>query len=566
VKTVFKILSIDMNRAILNKLIRYGIDINNSSNNSNHSNRLVENTVEFIIKIITDIDWTRYKTKSKILENNEASEKSILCYVVLNKAKIPTIKKIAGIKKRVDTEEYLGLEVLQSTIIDFLGDNNARKIGVNATNNKPILVYGLGLAGISSSCFHLCDLGIAEQRVIVSFKRKKLAAKYPASEIEKVLLQLVYQAVSSWSDARRDGKFLLHFGVLARIWLSSEYQEIIQNTRFTYDSLNVLEPCSDLDGLQDMLAAAEQELQELGINSEFLRDKLKKKKLEHKFNSAAQDKLRASTKKNNTNKVHFPEIPLYAKKIANDIMVWIRPSDRFDIYAYIDWSDLSQVTPSNPVKWHSYGVLKVRRVKNIPVIEFRVPNNHRNFASNYKLQDGKHTATHYISMALSQWSLRANDLVMLTRAEFQGKELKERPLYCKELCKYLGLHLKPKEMDGNVYIQIVKDERECKATNDFKAQNPSLKNVAHNVYARTTVKVVKSAALDKVDNTEKIKERIIDEVSKEVAKLLHPGIGDSEVMLPDGKWLKPKYQFIKGVKRISGYYLVKRETVNTWHS
>lgn len=164
--------------------------------------------------------------------------------VVKNKVKIPTTKKVDGIEKVIDTEEYLGIEVVQSDIISFLGDINAKKIGVNAQNNKPILIYGIGLAGISSTRFHLCDIGIAEQRVLVSFKRKKLATKYPAAAIEAIMPELVYEACSSWQEAIMYGKFPLHFGVLSRVLMSQEYQSVIRKTRFTYDSLNVLEPCS----------------------------------------------------------------------------------------------------------------------------------------------------------------------------------------------------------------------------------------------------------------------------------------------------------------------------------
>ena len=85
----------------------------------------------------------------------------------------------------------------------------------------------------------------AQQRVLVSFKRKKLASKYPAARIEQAMSSLVYEAVSNWTDAIIFGKFPLHFGVLSRILLSKEYQEIIQKTRFTYDSLNVLDQVSN---------------------------------------------------------------------------------------------------------------------------------------------------------------------------------------------------------------------------------------------------------------------------------------------------------------------------------
>jgi hypothetical protein len=56
---------------------------------------------------------------------------------------------------------------------------------------------------------------------------------------------LVYKAVSSWADAIIAWNFTLDFGELARILLSQEYQQIIQNARFNYDSINVLEPCSN---------------------------------------------------------------------------------------------------------------------------------------------------------------------------------------------------------------------------------------------------------------------------------------------------------------------------------
>lgn len=161
------------------------------------------------------------------------------------KVKIPTIKKQDGIEKVIDSEENLGIEVIQSDIISFLGDNNAKKIGVATANNQSILVYGIGLAGVQASRFHLCDVGMAQQRVLVSFKRKKLASKYPAAQIEKAMSGLVYEAVSNWADAIIFGKFPLHFGVLSRILLSKEYQEIIQKTRFTYDSLNVLDQVSN---------------------------------------------------------------------------------------------------------------------------------------------------------------------------------------------------------------------------------------------------------------------------------------------------------------------------------
>jgi hypothetical protein len=43
---------------------------------------------------------------------------------------------------------------------------------------------------------------------------------------------LVYKAVSSWADAIIAWNFTLDFGELARILLSQEYQQIIQNARF----------------------------------------------------------------------------------------------------------------------------------------------------------------------------------------------------------------------------------------------------------------------------------------------------------------------------------------------
>lgn len=170
VKAVCKLLSIDMNIAILKKLIQDAIHINNGSNNSIQSNIFIEATINLAIEIIAGIDWTRDKTKSKVRErdNNYASEQSIDFYLVPSKAKIPTIKKIGGVEKLVDIEEYLGFEAMESTIIDWLGDKNARKIGVTASNNSVVKIYGLGLAGISSTRFHLCDIGMAEQRVIVS--------------------------------------------------------------------------------------------------------------------------------------------------------------------------------------------------------------------------------------------------------------------------------------------------------------------------------------------------------------------------------------------------------------
>ncbi len=71
VKVVCKILSIDMNVCILDKLIRYAIEINNSSSSN-------ENTINLIIKIIAGIDWTRDKIQPGIIRNNEALEESPL--------------------------------------------------------------------------------------------------------------------------------------------------------------------------------------------------------------------------------------------------------------------------------------------------------------------------------------------------------------------------------------------------------------------------------------------------------------------------------------------------------
>lgn len=268
---------------------------------------------------------------------------------------------------------------------------------------------------------------------------------------------------------------------------------------------------------------------------------------------------------NDRKPVHFPDIPLFAKKLVNNIMVRLQPSTQHDLLAYVEWCDLSLVDASNRAKWHPYASLRIRNIKDKKIIEVKALNKHRNFSSDYKLQDGKHTATHYITMAMAEWGLVINYPVMLGKAEFQGKELKERPLYCKELCKYLGLHLKPVDLGNNTFcIELVKDERECKDIQKFKSMNPSLKHIAHNVSARTIVKAVKSAALDKVDSTEKVKEKVINEIDTTLANLLHPGITDKEVMLPDGRWLKPKFTFVKGVKTVNSYLIVKREVINVW--
>jgi hypothetical protein len=66
-------------------------------------------------------------------------------------------------------------------------------------------------------------------------------------------------------------------------------------------------------------------------------------------------------------------------------------------------------------------------------------------------------------MALAQWGISINYPVMLTRIEFEGKELKECPLYDEQLCNYLGVHLKPAQIDGNAYVVLVRDRRGCKA-------------------------------------------------------------------------------------------------------
>jgi hypothetical protein len=193
-----------------------------------------------------------------------------------------------------------------------------------------------------------------------------------------------------------------------------------------------------------------------GKNSDFT------SKLEDKYNSLAQDKLIASTR-NNKKKLPFPEIPLFAKRIVDNIIVRIKPSTQVDILAYIDWCDLNQVIATNKVLWHSYATLKIRIIQEHKVVKCRCPNKQLMFAANYKLQDGKHTAAHYIYMSLVQWGMQPNYPVTLTKAEFEGKELKERPLYGKDICNYLGLHLKPAQIDGNAYVVLVQDKRGCKA-------------------------------------------------------------------------------------------------------
>lgn len=193
-----------------------------------------------------------------------------------------------------------------------------------------------------------------------------------------------------------------------------------------------------------------------GKNSDFT------SKLEDKYNYLPQDKLRVSTK-NNRKKLPFPEIPLFAKRIIDNIIVRIKPSTQVDILAYIDWCDLNQVIATNKVLWHSYATLKIRIIQEHKVVKCRCPNKHYNFAANYKLQDGRHSAIHFIFMALAQWGIKPNYPVMLPRAEFEGKELKECPLYDKQLCNYLGLHLKPAQIDSNAYVVLVQDKRGCKA-------------------------------------------------------------------------------------------------------
>jgi hypothetical protein len=70
VKGVCKILSIHMNRDILNKLIRYAGYINKSLDNKN----CIEFSVNLIIKIIASIDWTKNKPKLKNHEDKEDDE------------------------------------------------------------------------------------------------------------------------------------------------------------------------------------------------------------------------------------------------------------------------------------------------------------------------------------------------------------------------------------------------------------------------------------------------------------------------------------------------------------
>lgn len=103
---------------------------------------------------------------------------------------------------------------------------------------------------------------------------------------------------------------------------------------------------------------------------------------------------------------------------------------------------MSIITPGKSAIWHPYGSVKRKKVKDVAVLYFhvpdKVPNKFYNYAANYKLQDGKHTAIHYVAIALTQWGLRDNDYVVNPiKPQYQSKQLDPRPLYDKELCKYL---------------------------------------------------------------------------------------------------------------------------------
>lgn len=493
---VLNILSIDMNRYILEKLIQYAInyvvlesfELSSSlatastikakiqPNKEDFSNK----TIEKILQLIIDIDWREGK---QFKTNSNYKNRKYKPYV-------SNFNRGDGSSSLSINESYSIISCENSiySVIDKR-QNKSELFKLELNYEKGINCEFLRLTSPSQDFFSQLIWKIINSSNVHWFM---LAVGILASQKIEVDILTVNFIDPPSPLPLSDEKWIDSTNQVIRL-IEEEIEKIPGNSNPT-----------NLGSLQAMLAVAEQELQELGINSKFLIDKLKKNKLEDKCNSVAQDKLRASTKKNNRNQVHFPEIPLFARKERKDIIVTIKPSPiKEDILAYIEWCDLSIITSGKSAIWHPYGSLKRKKVKDVAVLYFhvpdKVPNKYYNYAANYKLQDGKHTAIHYVAMALTQWGLRDNDYVVNPiKPQYQDQQITPRPLYHKELCKYLELHLAPKEIDGHVYIRLVKDNRGCKVINDFKRKNPQLKHIAHNPEVRKVSVAVRSSALGKV--------------------------------------------------------------------
>jgi dephospho-CoA kinase len=518
-KAVCKLLSIDMNRAILNKLIRYAIDINNSTNNSRYSNKFIETTVDSVIEIIADIDWTIDKTKSKILEvKNIASNPEFVSQSGLVQG--ATVYHIPlPIKQKdsiVEIKYNLRVEHQRMKINELLDTRELNFLAIRQSTQE-IPVYSVKIDGQVKPL--LFQLAMVEERVVLTLKNSKLPAKIDATKFQDKILDIAYSlGLNSFSNIARK-QLPFHYAVMHSLLLSQEFLEIPNKTSLEHDKLlttfeplppelvniyyvfayRAVEIIQRYRNLRDAANTTKNKLQEyaqarqLDLNSylDIVHEKMAViSQIEERFelkdaleknvrNLSASEQQELSRKSN-----IFINVPLFAKQqiTSSSIVAVLRPATDLNNLAYIEWTDTRTKN-----EFQQFAVLKVEKVfKGERIVKCTANKTNLEAADNHTCCDGKR-ALYYLTTLLENWGLVVNDsgenrftaLAELAIAKnlvnsCEDRELKEYlikkinleeksnfvPIWeSSEIQVYLNLFFKLRKIEDKHYICLIKDNR-----------------------------------------------------------------------------------------------------------
>ncbi|AFZ17627.1 hypothetical protein [Allocoleopsis franciscana] len=497
---VLNILSIDMNRHILEKLIQYAINhviesfelIPSRAKESiikaqiqSNKEEFFNKTIEKTLQIIIDIDWgsgkqfkTNFKKKeyqpyvsnfnrgdgsSSLFINERYSiiscENSI--YSVIDK----TQKKSELFKLELNYEKGINCELLRRTSPsqDFFSQLIWKIIN---SSNVQWFMLAVGI--------------LASQKIqgdILTVNFIDPPSPLPLSN-------------EKWIDSANQ---------VIRL-IGEEIEKIPVNSKPTH-----------LGDLQAMLDVAEQKLRNLGINYEFSRDDRFFLILENKYNSVAQHQLGASAINDRNLNDLLLDIPLYIRQQIGSIIVILKASPVQNRLVDIAWCDKSVLdNERNELRFQAIGSLIIQNIKGKSVLFCKLVPKFTSLAKKHELGNGL-TAFGCILLALNKWGLENNQPVSCSRTKYlkikelkdaekiftntDNKQLKEYlakkynlgnknkftpiKIWNEQIASYFNLDFVPLIIDGNHFFEV-KDNREIKQISNFKDKSPEDKNIASN--------------------------------------------------------------------------------------
>ena len=265
---VLNILSIDMNRHILEKLIQYAIYhvtfesfelVYSRAKESSIKAQIQSNkedffnkTIEKILQIIIDIDWKtkQFKTNSK--------EKKYQPFI--SRLNIRSDNKLLFINKDKHCS-IISCEGLVYSVINNT-DKNSELFKLQLNYEKGVDTGFLGLTSPSQDFFSELIWKIINSSNVQWFM---LAVGILASQ--KIQGDILTKSLIGP---------IKPLPLSDKKWIDATNQ-VIRDIEEEIEKIPVSSGQTALDGLQDMLSVAEQELQDLGINSASLRDVLRDK-------------------------------------------------------------------------------------------------------------------------------------------------------------------------------------------------------------------------------------------------------------------------------------------------